>query len=57
MKNGQGDLWVELGNQNDANPCFLPNLLFRTDGASQNYAYAFGDPRGRGFWLAANYKF
>ena len=27
------------------------------NGASQNYAYAFGDPRGRGFWLAANYKF
>lgn len=41
MKNGQGDLWVELGNQNDANPCFLPNLLFRTDGAAQNYAKLF----------------
>jgi peptide/nickel transport system substrate-binding protein len=28
LKAGTGDLWVELGNQNDANPCFLPDLLF-----------------------------
>jgi ABC-type transport system substrate-binding protein len=25
---GEGDLWVEIGNQNDANPCFLPGGLF-----------------------------
>lgn len=25
---GTGDLWVEIGNQNDANPCFLPGGLF-----------------------------
>lgn len=24
----QGDLWLEAGSQNDANPCFLPTLLF-----------------------------
>ena len=24
----QGDLWIEAGNQNDGNPCFLPELLF-----------------------------
>ncbi len=28
LKAGTGDLWAELGNQNDANPCFLPDLLF-----------------------------
>jgi peptide/nickel transport system substrate-binding protein len=25
---GAGDLWAEVGNQNDANPCFLSDLLF-----------------------------
>jgi peptide/nickel transport system substrate-binding protein len=25
---GEGDLWLELGSQNDANPAFLPDLLF-----------------------------
>ena len=25
---GSGDLWAEAGGQNDANPCFLPQLLF-----------------------------
>ena len=24
----QGHLWIERGNQNDANPAFLPNLLY-----------------------------
>jgi peptide/nickel transport system substrate-binding protein len=28
LKAGAGDLWAEMGNQNDANPCFLPDLLF-----------------------------
>lgn len=28
LKTGNGDLWAEIGNQNDANPCFLPDLLF-----------------------------
>ena len=27
---GEGDLWIEAGSQNDANPCFLPDLLFST---------------------------
>jgi peptide/nickel transport system substrate-binding protein len=25
---GEGDLWLEAGSQNDANPAFLPDLLF-----------------------------
>lgn len=25
---GEGDLWAEVGSQNDGNPCFLPDLLF-----------------------------
>ncbi|HEV2128190.1 MAG TPA: ABC transporter substrate-binding protein, partial [Thermomicrobiales bacterium] len=25
---GEGDLWLEAGSQNDANPAFLPGLLF-----------------------------
>jgi peptide/nickel transport system substrate-binding protein len=28
----QGDLWLERGNQNDANPSFLPALLFSDKG-------------------------
>lgn len=28
LMEGTGDLWAEIGNQNDANPCFLPDLLF-----------------------------
>lgn len=28
LAKGEGDLWVEAGSQNDANPCFLPELLF-----------------------------
>jgi len=28
LANGEGDLWVEAGSQNDANPCFLADLLF-----------------------------
>ncbi len=27
---GEGDLWLEAGNQNDGNPAFLPDLLFTT---------------------------
>lgn len=27
---GEGDLWLEAGSQNDANPAFLPDLLFST---------------------------
>ena len=28
---GEGDLWAEIGNQNDANPCFLPGGLFYSE--------------------------
>ncbi|GAC1654456.1 MAG: hypothetical protein NVS4B3_18470 [Gemmatimonadaceae bacterium] len=28
IKSGEGDLWAEAGGQNDANPCFLAQLLF-----------------------------
>lgn len=28
LAKGEGDIWVEAGSQNDANPCFLPDLLF-----------------------------
>lgn len=28
INSGEGDLWAEAGGQNDANPCFLAQLLF-----------------------------
>ena len=31
-KSNEGDLWLERGNQNDANPSFLPALLFSQKG-------------------------
>lgn len=40
---GQGDLFAEVGNQNDANPCFLPDLLFYFTGTAHgDYGYRFG---------------
>jgi peptide/nickel transport system substrate-binding protein len=46
LKTGNGDLWAEIGNQNDANPCFLPDLLFYSkvppeDEEGAMYARAF----------------
>lgn len=43
---GEGDLWLEAGSQNDANPAFLPDLLFSTpaeggDPESTAYGRAF----------------
>jgi peptide/nickel transport system substrate-binding protein len=35
----QGDLWLEQGNQNDANPSFLPALLFSSKGLFGGSAY------------------
>lgn len=29
LKKGEGDLWAEVGNQNDANPAFLATLFYR----------------------------
>jgi peptide/nickel transport system substrate-binding protein len=43
LSKGQGDLFAEIGNQNDANPCFLPDLLFYFKGTSHgDYGYRFG---------------
>jgi peptide/nickel transport system substrate-binding protein len=43
LSKGQGDLFAEVGNQNDANPCFLPDLLFYFKGTSHgDYGYRFG---------------
>lgn len=43
---GEGDLWLEAGSQNDANPAFLPELLFSSpvegaDPESTMYGRAF----------------
>lgn len=35
----RGDLWLERGNQNDANPVFLPALLFWEQGLFGNIGY------------------
>lgn len=35
----EGDLWLEKGNQNDANPAFLPALLFWNEGIFGNLGY------------------
>lgn len=45
LERGEGDLWAELGSQNDANPCFLPDLLFYRGGptgAEMPYPRWFG---------------
>jgi peptide/nickel transport system substrate-binding protein len=43
LAKGQGELFAEVGNQNDANPCFLPDLLFYFQGAGHgDYGYRFG---------------
>lgn len=49
IRSGQGDLWAEAGGQNDANPCFLPDLLFYRGGAPadrSSYARIFGPGAG-----------
>jgi peptide/nickel transport system substrate-binding protein len=43
---GEGDLWAEVGNQSDGDPCFLPEFLFYSpdpggEPASDAYAFAF----------------
>ncbi len=43
VEKGEGDLFAEIGSQNDANPCFLPDLLFYFKGTSHSdYGYRFG---------------
>jgi len=39
IDSGQGDLYLEQGNQNDANPGFLPVLLFYTGGSGASAPY------------------
>ena len=39
IDSGEGDLYLEQGNQNDANPGFLPVLLFYTGGAGASAPY------------------
>lgn len=39
LNSGQGDLWLEQGSQNDANPAFLPALLFWSEGLFGNIGY------------------
>jgi peptide/nickel transport system substrate-binding protein len=36
---GEGDLWMEQGSQNDANPAFLPALLFWSTGLYGDIGY------------------
>jgi peptide/nickel transport system substrate-binding protein len=44
ITSGQGDIFIEQGNQNDGNPSFLPVLLFCNcgSGASADYVGLFG---------------
>ena len=48
LKAGSGDLWLERGNQNDANPAFLPSLLFVSEEAGNkgDYAHLFAIGEG-----------
>lgn len=39
LSKGEGDLWAEIGNQNDANPCFLPEFLFHSQSVSDEGPY------------------
>ena len=39
LASGEGDLWIEQGSQNDANPAFLPALLFWSVGLYGDIGY------------------
>jgi peptide/nickel transport system substrate-binding protein len=46
LKEGKGDLWIETGNQNNADPTFLPYLLHHTDGyysSALGYRFTVGE--------------
>ncbi len=45
LKSGEGDLWAEIGNQNQADPCFLCFLFTNQPGGSSDYGrlFAAGD--------------
>lgn len=43
LTRGEGDLWAEVGNQPDADPCYLPTSLFSSpnpEGGPESNAYA-----------------
>ncbi len=39
LNSGEGDMWLEQGSQNDANPAFLPALLFWSEGLFGDIGY------------------
>ena len=41
LKSGEGDLWAEIGNQNQADPCFLCFLFTNQPGGSADYGRLF----------------
>jgi peptide/nickel transport system substrate-binding protein len=41
LQSGEGDLWAEIGNQNQADPCFLCFLFTTQPGGSADYAKLF----------------
>jgi peptide/nickel transport system substrate-binding protein len=46
LKEGKGDLWIETGNQNNADPTFLPYLVHHTDGyysSALGYRFTVGE--------------
>ena len=57
LAKGEGDLWVEAGSQNDANPCFLPDLLFSSpDPAGDEESNMYGNSFSLGATFDANIK-
>lgn len=44
LKQGKGDLWLEAGSQNNADPTFIPELLFHSQGAYSLYYSAPFNP-------------
>lgn len=46
LKEGKGHLWLEAGNQNDANPAFLPGLLWSKTYGAPEYSALFA-PGGK----------
>jgi peptide/nickel transport system substrate-binding protein len=41
LQSGEGDLWAEIGNQNQADPCFLCFLFTTQPGGSADYSKLF----------------
>ena len=42
LASGEGDIWVEAGSQNDANPCFLIDLLYYSPDKGGRASNKFG---------------